>query len=410
MIQQEVLQRVIETQKNDSKRFRTGFRREILLDLHAFQSQALIVTGIRHGGKSTLLKQMFQTDKSKKLFLNFEDPRLFNFYPADFEILDSIIEESKSTTLFLDEIQVIHGWELYVLQKLNEGYRVVVTGSNASMLSRTWGAKLTGRHVSKELLPFSYREFLEFKSLQANEMSLNEYMETGGFPEFLKTGKTETLIEIFHDIFNHDVLVRHGIKNLPALKNFAVYLTSNVGNHVTSSDLHESLGIKSTAMLAAFCSFLEDTSMVSFMPRFSYLYRNRIGAHSPRKIYVIDPGIIKIASVSLEENRDHLLENLIYWELRRRGKKLCYFSEHKIECDFLVMQNEKVEQVIQVCYELSRENREREMSGLKLALDSFKINNGLIISFSQRDTVIHKGKRIEILPAWEFLTESSKKR
>jgi len=111
-----------------------------------------------------------------------------------------VIKKSKTETLFFDEIQVIDGWELYVRQKLDEGFRIVLTGSNASMLSRELGTKLTGRHISKELFPFSYREFLGFKGLQADEKSLQKYMNTGGFPEFLKTNNTDILTELFHDI------------------------------------------------------------------------------------------------------------------------------------------------------------------------------------------------------------------
>ena len=401
MIQQAVLQKVIDTQKKKMLRSGTGFPRKILSDMPSLQSHALIVTGIRRCGKSTLLQQMLEADKSKKLFLSFEDPRLFNFELSDFEILDTIIENSNSETLFLDEIQVIDGWELYVRQKLDEGFRVTITGSNASMLSRELGTKLTGRHISKELFPFSYCEFLEFKRLQADEKSLQKYMKTGGFPEFIKTNNTDILTELFLDILNRDIIVRHGIRDARSLKNLAVYLVSNVGNLVTANKLQQPLNIKTAATILDYFSFLEDTYLVNFMPKFSYSYK--VQMVNPRKIYVIDPGIINVASASFTEDKGHLLENLIYWELRRQGKKLYYFNENKAECDFVVMKNEKIEQIIQVCYELLPENREREIRGLTEAMDFLKIKNGLIVSFNQRDAFMHNGRRIEILPAWEFL-------
>ena len=401
MIQQAVLQRIIDTQKKRMRHFGTGFNREILPDLPAFQSHALIITGVRRCGKSTLLKQMLVSDDSNKFFLSFEDPRLYNFELSDFEILDDIIEKSKSETLFLDEIQVVRGWELYVRQKLDEGFRIALTGSNASLLSRELGTKLTGRHISKELFPFSYREFLGFKTLQANESSLQKYIDTGGFPEFLKTNNTDILSELFHDILNRDIIVRHRIRDVRSLKSLAVYLVSNTGNLVTASKLQQSLNIKTAATVLDYFSFLEDTYLVNFMPKFSYSHK--VQTINPRKIYVIDTGIIKIASTVFTENKGHLLENLIYWELRRQGKELYYFKEDNAECDFIVKKNEKIEQVIQVCYELSHENREREIRGIKEAMDFFKIDKGLIISFNQRDVFMHNGKRLEVLPAWEFL-------
>ena len=403
MIQQSVLQRIINTQERQFLRLGTGYKRALLPSIPSLQSHALIVTGIRRCGKSTLLKQMIETEKGKKLFLSFEDPRLFNFEIPDFEILDTIIDDSKSETLFFDEIQVVHGWELYVRQKLDEGFRVVVTGSNASLIGRELGTKLTGRHISKELFPFSYLEFLGFKGLVADEKSLLKYMDTGGFPEFLKTNNPDILIELFHDILNRDIIVRHGIRDSRSIKNLAVYLTSNTGNLVTASKLQQPLNIKTATTILDYFSFLEESYLVHFMPKFSYSLKAQM--INPRKIYITDTGMIKVASTSFTQNKGHLLENLIYLELRRAGKELYYFNENKVECDFVVMKNEKLEQVIQVCYELLPENREREIRGLSDALEFFNTDNGLIISFNQRDAFMFNDKRIEVIPAWEYLAQ-----
>ena len=403
MMQQTILQRVVELQKKKMLNTGAGFSREILPDIPALQSLALIVSGIRRCGKSTLLKQMIKTEESKCFFLSFEDPRLFNFELSDFEILDTLIENSKSETLFFDEIQVVNRWELYIRQKLDEGFRIAITGSNASLLSRELGTKLTGRHISKELFPFSYREFLGFKNFSADEKSLQKYMESGGFPEFLKTNNTDVLNELFNDILLRDIIVRYGIRDVRALKNLAVYLVSNVGNLVTASKLQQPLHIKTSATILDYFSFLEDAYLVNFMPKFSYSLK--VQMVNPRKIYVIDSGIIKIASTSFMEDKGHLLENLIYWELRRRGKELYYFNENRAECDFIVIKNNKTEQVVQVCYELLPENREREIRGLIEAMEFFSTDNGLIISFNQRDTLMYNGKRVEVLPAWEFLNQ-----
>ncbi len=304
MIQQETIQSVIESQKKKFLRTGEGFERETLAKTPKLKSHALVIMGIRRCGKSTLLRQLMSQDNSKKMFLSFEDPRLYNFELSDFELLDLIIDEANYETLFLDELQVVKGWELYVRQKLDEGFRVAVTGSNASLLSRELGTKLTGRHISKELFPFSYREFLGFKNLQADEKSLQKYLNGGGFPEFLKTNNTDILSELFTDILNRDIIVRYGIRDARALRNLAVYLCSNTGNLVTASKLKQALGIKSTATILEYFSYLEDSYLVNFLPKFSHSSKTQLV--NPKKIYVIDSGIISIASTSFTEDKGHL--------------------------------------------------------------------------------------------------------
>jgi len=130
------------------------------------------------------------------------------------------------------------------------------------MLSRELGTKLTGRHISKELFPFSYREFLGFKRLQADEKTLQKYMQTGGFPEFIKANHSDILTGLFHDILGRDIIVRHGIRDTRSLKNLAVYLVSNAGNLVTASKLQKLLNIKTAATVLDYFSFLEDAYLL----------------------------------------------------------------------------------------------------------------------------------------------------
>ena len=403
MIQQAVLQNVIESQKKKMLGTGIGFEREILPEIPILQSHALIITGIRRCGKSTLLKQMLHSNNNRNFFLSFEDPRLYNFELSDFELLDIIIEKNEYEALFLDEIQVIKGWELYVRQKLDEGFRVTITGSNASLLSRELGTKLTGRHISKELFPFSYREFLGFLKMQADEKSLQKYIENGGFPEFLKTNNTDVITQLFSDILHRDIIVRYGIRDVRALKNLAVYLSSNVGNLVTASKLQQPLGIRTATTILEYFSFLEDAYLVNFLSKFSY--SAKVQMINPRKVYVVDTGLVKTTSTSFTSNKGHLLENVIYWELRRQEKELFYFNENNAECDFVVMKNQKIEQLIQVCYEMTPENREREMRGLMEAMSSFNTDKGMIITFNQQDTFMYQGKRVKIVPAYEFLSK-----
>ena len=400
MLQQEIIRQVIEAQKGRIQASSGGLKRELLPALPNLDSHALIISGIRRCGKSTLLLQMLKQKHKKALYLNFEDPRLFGFELEDFQLLDAIILKLNIKSLFFDEIQIVNGWERYVRQKLDEGYRVVITGSNASMLSRELGTKLTGRHISKELFPFSYAEFLSFNSFKASAHSWQEYAKIGGFPEYAKTKNSDILATLFSDILNRDIAVRHGIRDVLSLKRLSVYLISNAGSLVSARKLLQPLGFQSSTTVLEYFSFLEDCYLVSFMPKFSYSPKAQ--AINPKKIFVIDPGILSIASQSFSPNKGHSLENLVYWHFRRQGKELFYFQEKQGECDFVIFKNSKFELAVQVCYELTPENSVREKNGLNEALNHFNSNNGIILTFNQKDAYIRNGKKIEIKPAWEF--------
>ena len=401
MLQQAIIQKILDSQKKKIWKLGNGFQREILPYLPALKSKVLVVSGIRRCGKNTLIKQLLALETHEILFLSFDDPRLSNFELSDFETLDKIIENSKSEILFFAEIHLIKGWEVYVRKKLDEGFRIAITSSNVLFLSSEFGIKLTGRYVGKEFFTFSYREFLKFKSLENNAKSLQKYIDNGSFPEFLKTNNTDILTDLFNDILNRCIIARYGIRDVRAFKNLVVYLISNVGNRVTANKLLQMLGIKTAATVLEYFSFLEDSYLLYFMPKFSY--SSKVQMVNPRKVYVIDGGMVKIAANSFSDNRDKILENTIYLELRRGGKSLYYFDENDSECDFVVMQDEKFEQLIQVCYELLPENREREMRGLREAMSFFQTDKGKIITFNQRDSYIDKGNIIEIVPAWEWL-------
>ena len=187
------LRGVIDTQR-ERVLSQKSYSRSLLNELTIENDFALIISGIRRCGKSTLLSQLINKQKKEWLYLNFDTPQLFNFEFSDFRLLDEILKEkSNLKTLLFDEIQVVEQWEIYVRGKLDEGYCVVVTGSNASLLSRELGTKLTGRHISKELFPFSYLEFCDFKSIEQNKESLINYLQTGGMPQFIKTENTDIL-------------------------------------------------------------------------------------------------------------------------------------------------------------------------------------------------------------------------
>ncbi|MDB5025014.1 MAG: hypothetical protein JWP78_2769 [Mucilaginibacter sp.] len=288
MILQSSLSQVIETQKANLAQKDPGLKRDALASLPDLSAFALIVSGIRRCGKSTLLFQLLKERYPDALYLNFEDPRLYEFGPTDFARLDASIKASGSNVLFFDEIQIIPEWERYARQKLDEDYKLVITGSNASLLSRELGTRLTGRHITKELFPFSYHEFCSFKELPYDKSSLLSYLELGGFPEYLKQGIPEILNQLFEDILIRDIAVRYSIRDVKTLQRLAFYLLSNVSKLITGNRLKTLFEIGSTSTVMEYLSHLEYSYLLQFVPKFSYSLRKQIA--NPRKVYAIDTG------------------------------------------------------------------------------------------------------------------------
>jgi len=363
-------------------------------------SHAFILTGIRRCGKSTVLQQVFMQQQDESIFLNFEDPRLAGFDISDFNKLHEIALEMGCKAYFFDEIQNIDKWESFVRFKLDEGYKVFITGSNASMLSKELGTKLTGRHISKELFPFSYLEYLRFLGLEKTSETALKYLNDGGFPEYLKTSLTEVLMHNFNDILIRDIAARYTIRHTDALRQLAVWLVSNVGKPFTGNSLRKSFNINSSSSIMEFLGFLSDAYLFFFVPRFSYSHKVQLV--NPKKVYCIDNGMISTNSTSFSDDQGRLLENMVYGQIRRSSAEIFYFKESK-ECDFVVFRNGRLEGVFQVCWQLNDDNMKRELAGLEEAMDFFKLDKGTIITFDQEDTLHIGNKTIELKPFHQWI-------
>lgn len=400
MITKEYINQILTSQKENLLIKENGLEREALQTLPDLSSYAMIVSGIRRCGKSTLLFQLLKERYPNALYLNFEDPRLYEFEINDFVRLDEVIRETDTKVLLFDEIQIIPQWERYVRQKLDEGFKLVITGSNASLLSRELGTKLTGRHITKELFPFSFREFNLYNRLEASPDSLSQYLHIGGFPEYVKQHANEILNHIFEDILIRDIAVRHGIRDVRILQRLALYLVSNVGKLITANRLKSMFEVGSTNTITEYLSYLEDSYLLQFVPKFDYSLRKQIV--NPRKVYAIDTGMVSVNSGSFTEDSGRLLENLVYLHLRRRYRDIYYFSE-KGECDFMVFNKDAIQEVVQVCHELNPDNLNRELNGILEALTFFNKKEGKIITFRQKDRFEKEGRIIEVIPCHDFL-------
>ena len=400
MLPQSTISQIFTSQRENNLLRDTGLKREALQTLPDLSAYAMIVSGIRRCGKSTLLFQLLKERYPDALYLNFEDPRLYEFERRDFVRLDKVIGETGSKVLLFDEIQIIPEWERYVRQKLDEGFKLVITGSNASLLSRELGTKLTGRHITKELFPFSYQEFILFLQLEPSANSLLQYLQTGGFPEYVKQGANEILNHIFDDILIRDIAVRYGIRDVKTLQRLALYLVSNVGKLFTANRLKGLFEVGSVNTITEYLSHLEDSYLLHFIPKFSYSLRKQMV--NPRKVYAIDTGMISVNSGSFTDDNGRKLENLVYLHLRRRSREIYYFAE-KGECDFVVFSNGVVREVVQVCFDLNPDNLDRELNGVVEALTLFNLGKGKIITIDQKDRYEKEGHIIEVIPCHEFL-------
>ncbi len=373
------------------------YPRLLLEQLELIPDFALIISGIRRCGKSTLLGQLMQRRTETALFINFDTPKLYNFEFADFRLLDELIKAKPEVKLlFFDEIQVVERWEIYVRGKLDDGYKVVITGSNASLLSRELGTKLTGRHLSKELFPFSYREFCAYKSQAEGEESLLNYLHVGGFPQFVHFENQDMLTTLINDILYRDITVRHGIRDDKPLKNLLMFVVANVGNLISANKLRAVIGVKSTATVQEYLTFLEDVYLIHLVPKFAYSYKKQLV--NPRKIYFIDNGLQTAISPSFTKDIGRKFENLVFWEFRRYPVEIYYFNENDSECDFVICKNHQPIALIQVCAELHVDNQQREQEGLWEAMRFFDLEEGFIITLNQADTIVSGHKTIHVTP------------
>ena len=384
-----------------------GIIREVLPELPDIRSHALVVSGIRRCGKSTLLRQFVRKLERPYFYLNFDDIRFASFSAADFALLDRVISDLGARLIFFDEIQSAEHWELYVRQKLDEGLQIAITGSNASLLSRELGSRLTGRHITKELFPFSYKEFCSFSRLDAGPESFAGYIEKGGFPEFLKTGNADILAQLQSDILYRDIAIRYGIRDATSLRRLFVYLVSNPAQLFSPSRLTGVAGVKSSTTVLEYISYFEAAYLICLLPCFAWSVKAQ--SLAPKKVYIADTGFIKTGAVSFSGNHGALLENCVYNSLRSKTgipgssseRDIYYFTgKNGNECDFIVNPQGNPS-CIQVCWELNRDNQDREIKGLLEAMDFFNLDKGTIITFNDEDIIKTNGKKITVLAAWK---------
>jgi hypothetical protein len=402
MILKDTLAETVTAQKEFILSTDRGIERKMLKEIKLVPGFASVISGIRRAGKSTLLRQLI-ADKKKFAYLNFEDVRIFEFDLKDFKRLEDFFSSQGGYDLcFFDELQNVEGWERYIRTLLDNKKTVVITGSNASLLSKELGSKLTGRHLRYELFPFSYNEVLSFRQTKPSLQSFEEYLYGGGMPEYLKNNNDMILQELFNDIIARDITVRYNLRNPKLVKELALYLLSNVGKEFSFQRLKKIYNLGSVNTVISLVGYYEDSYLLFTVPQFDFSLRNRLV--NAKKVYAIDTGLIRANSASLSQDKGRMLENIVFIHLKRLGREVFYFKKNN-ECDFIARDENKKLSLYQVCFDLNEDNKDREINGMLAAMEYTKLKTGTILTLNQSDELEFEKNKIGVMPVWQWLIE-----
>ncbi len=420
-MQKSLLKEIVLEQEKDREGIDTGIPRLVLSAALRCTSlpHAVIISGVRRCGKSTLLNQVISKRYKKDMYyLNFEDERLVDFKVENFNHLYELFLElyGDKKVFFFDEVQNVPQWEVFVRRMQRKGYKFFITGSNASLLSKELGAKLTGRNISIELFPFAFREFLLFKGfrLSKNGLSLTperavvkkyfaEYLRYGGMPEYLKYQDMTLLKSVYEDILYRDIVARYGIKQVKPLRELGLYLLSNIGGTFSYNNLKRVLGVGSVNTVKSYADFMENSYLIFLVSKFSYSLQKQFIAH--KKIYCIDNGIVESVAFQFSKNKGKFLENLVFIELRRTFKEIYYYTTaNNLEVDFLIKSGKNDLKLIQVADNLNNgKTRQRELNALLRAMDELKLKTALILTEDTEEDIALEGKSIRVKPVYKWL-------
>ncbi len=400
-------------------------------DIPLDSKKIVSLIGVRRSGKSSILFDMInklRLDISNEniIYINFEDDRL---YPLELSHLDMLLEayyemypkkRDEKVYLFLDEIQVVSNWEVYVRRIYDTlDLQIFITGSSSKLLSTEIATNLRGRTIFYEIFPFSFKEYLEYKDISINlnsskslsfiKNALNSYIKDGGFAETIGEDDTisrKVLSDYLELIVYKDIVDRYNISNRSLLKILNKYCFTNISTLVSFSKLYnefKSQGYKlSKDTIFQYTSHLEDAYTLFTIP----IYRNSIKEEqrNPKKMYAIDTGFKKIYDYAIDEDISKLYENIVFLHLRRQTKNIYYFKQ-KQEVDFYAkLENKKI--LVNVSYQIEdKKTRQREIKGLMEAMEYLNIKSSYLVTQSEDDILEYKDKKIYITPLYKFLLE-----
>ncbi len=378
-----------------------------------------LITGPRRVGKSVFA--LLALKNTNFAYLNFDDNQLLANWNEDvvMQTLGDVYPDYQY--LLLDEVQNLPDWDLWVTTLYRRGYNLIITGSNARMLSQEMATVLTGRYIPIAMYPFSLPETVQWYDIdptniptekQAKVASLqDEYLRLGGYPEIVKTRALAQsyLSTLYDSILLKDVAKRHKFRNTEGLYNLAGYLLANFCNLITANDITNEFGLKSVTTTQKFLNYLHEPYLFFYLQRFN----NKLKAmkKAARKVYVVDNGFVSTTAFNISENLGRLLENQVFVELIRQGYDIentlfYYRSRNDKEVDFVTRKGVKVEKLIQVCYDLTSERtRRREIDALIEVAGELKCQTLQIISYQHKETIKEKGFTIQVIPFIEWVNK-----
>ncbi len=381
---------------------------EMLLGSHLIK----LITGPRRVGKSTQALLMLRNRNFA--YLNFDSQQLLDAWNADLvmRMLDDVYPGYEY--LLLDEVQNLEAWDLWVSELYRLGKNLVITGSNAKMLSSEMATALTGKYLKVEMLPFSLEEFFDWNKLDLSRLNpeqqadasalMDDYLRNGGYPEVVASRQlTRTYLDtLFDSIVWKDVAKRHSVRNVTDLNDLALYLVSNFCNPVSANELTEELGFSSVNTTKKFMDYLHEPYLFYYLPR--YNNKLKLMKKAPRKVYVVDNGFVAAKAFSLSDNLGRLLENQVFVELLRQGydtdKTMFYYrSRNDKEVDFVLRKGTHIEQLVQVCYEMSNAKTEkREVDSLIECAEELNCSNLVIVTNNEERIIEKDGYMIDVMP------------
>ncbi len=379
-----------------------------------------LITGPRRAGKSVLA---FQLLKDKNFaYLNFDDDLLLRNFDenAVIQALNEIYPDYQY--MLLDEIQNLHNWELWVNKLYRRGVNIIITGSNAKLLSREMATSLTGRYIQIAVFPFSFAEFLQVQNLSLTAQEwltpqttgitlsyLNTYLVNGGFPETVLNPLIlkNYLSSLFDSVLLKDVMKRFNIRQSQQFYDLSNYLLANYTNQYSYNQLKTELIFNSVSTVQKFIGYLSEPYLFLNLTRYSN--KIKVQQKAPKKSYIIDNGFIKARSFEISPNYGRLLENAVFIELLRRNYEpeldlFYYRTRNDREIDFVCRKGYQIEQLIQVCYDIrSPKTLKREIDALIEASIELACNNLIVITWDKEDVIIKKETNIQLMPAYKWL-------
>ena len=382
---------------------------------------AQVVIGVRRSGKSTLCFNALRKAGVHYAYANFDDERLEELETQD---LDNVLQTlykiyGKFDYLFLDEIQNIDGWPLFVNRLLRQRIHVIITGSNAKLLSTELATHLTGRHHKIELFPFSFKDWCSINEVDYTRLTTKnkgllskayeEYFRQGGFPELIsgEENPKEYISTLIDNIISQDIKKRYKIRNIDALKRLAHHILNETPTLIVKDTLQKIIGIKSERTLGNYLMYLNQTYLISTISKYSSRSRERA---RNEKSYAIDVAFMdKRENAFSGENLSWRLETIVYLELLRRKtgteNDIYYYQGRSAEADFVVCDGNKTLAVYQVSYDISNDKtRKREIKGCIAGAKATKCDNIFLITDHESEVIEEDGYSIQVVPIWEWLT------